>query len=149
MRMIDVFTMMARGEIKQGTVLVLGEVDGIKIEYIYDEKRCGFYDEYDRLEGYYDIHEKFLNREIKLIPPKEKKYLVKLHIRGLLTIRNYLNYYNDGIKQWIELGNDLEQGFYQTCFTKNELQSIKLVRKFLEDMEGKYELIEVEENEID
>ncbi|MCJ0598034.1 hypothetical protein MMJ46_12365, partial [Enterococcus cecorum] len=112
---------------------------------------CSFVNE----EGYSDtfledeemITQPFLNLEVELIPPKEKKYLVKLHIKGLLNIRNYLNYYNDGIKQWIELGNDLVQGFYQTCFTKQELQSIKLVREFLEDMQGKYELIEVEDNE--
>ena len=66
----------------------------------------------------------------------------------MLNIRNYLNYYNDGIKQWIELGNGLVQGFYQTRFTKQEMQDIKLVREFLEDMEGKYELIEVEDDAV-
>lgn len=145
MRLIDVFTMMARGEIKQGTVLVLGEVDGIKIEYIYDETRCGFYDEYDRLEHYYDIHEKFLNREIKLIPPKEKKYLVKFNMRGWIDRFRYLNYYEKN--ESIEMNTKSCNEFAKTHFTKSELQSIQLVREFLEDMEGKYELIEVKEDE--
>ncbi|MDZ5548239.1 hypothetical protein [Enterococcus cecorum] len=41
------------------------------------------------------------------------------------------------------------QRFYQTRFTKQEMQDIQLVREFLEDMQGKFELIEVEDNEND
>ena len=148
MKMIDVLNMVAKGEIKDKTILDVYDHTGDIYTYTFDEEFKAFYDEYDNeMAGDFEISNKFLNYEVELIPPKEKKYLVKLHIKGLLNIRNYLNYYNDGIKQWIELGNDLVQGFYQTCFTKQELQSIKLVREFLEDMQGKYELIEVEDNE--
>ncbi len=151
MKMIEVFDLMANGEIKEGTKLVIGGNVYSYIDTYTDDSGCSFVNE----EGYSDtfledeemITQPFLNLEVELIPPKEKKYLVKLHIKGLLNIRNYLNYYNDGIKQWIELGNDLVQGFYQTRFTKQEMQDIQPVREFLEDMEGKYELIEVEENE--
>lgn len=149
MKMIDVLNMMAKGEIKEGTKLVIGGNVYSYIDTYTDDSGCSFVNE----EGYSDtfledeekITQPFLNLEVELIPPKEKKYLVKLHIKGLLNIRNYLNYYNDGIKQWIEIGNNLVQGFYQTRFTKQEMQDIKLVREFLEDMEGKYQLIEVEE----
>lgn len=138
MKLIDVLNMVAEGKIKEGTKLILNDDlfifnGGVFGSGLYYLENCMFLKEED------------LNQEVELILPKEKKYLVKLHIKGLLNIRNYLNYYNDGIKQWIELGNDLVQGFYQIHFTKQEMQDIKLVREFLEDMEGKYELIEVEE----
>ena len=144
--MIDVFIRLANDEIKDQTILDVYDHTGDIYTYTFDEEFKAFYDEYDNeMAGDFEISNKFLNYEVELIPPKEKKYLVKLHIKGLLNIRNYLNYYNDGIKQWIELGNNLVQGFYQTRFTKQEMQDIQLVREFLEDMEGKYELIEVEE----
>ena len=146
MKMIEVLNMMAKGEIKDKMILDVYDHTGDIYTYTFDEEFKAFYDEYDNeMAGDFEISNKFLNYEVELIPPKEKKYLVKLHIKGLLNIRNYLNYYNDGIKQWIELGNNLVQGFYQTRFTKQEMQDIQLVREFLEDMEGKYELIEVEE----
>ena len=149
MIMIDVLNKLAKGEIKDKTILDVYDHTGDIYTYTFDEEFKAFYDEYDNeMAGDFEISNKFLNYEVELIPPKEKKYLVKLHIKGLLNIRNYLNYYNDGIKQWIELGNNLVQGFYQTRFTKQEMQDIQLVREFLEDMEGKYELIEVAENEI-
>lgn len=146
MKMIEVLNMMAEGNLKEGTILKFVDSCNETVSYIYDEEMNAFYDEaqYD-LGSEGEICGPFLNKKVELIPPKEKKYLVKLHIKGLLNIRNYLNYYNDGIKQWIEIGNNLVQGFYQTRFTKQEMQDIKLVREFLEDMEGKYELIEVEE----
>lgn len=150
MIMIDVLNKLAKGEIKDKTILDVYDHTGDIYTYTFDEEFKAFYDEYDNeMAGDFEISNKFLNYEVELIPPKEKKYLVKLHIKGLLNIRNYLNYYNDGIKQWIELGNNLVRGFYQTRFTKQEMQDIQLVREFLEDMEGKYELIEVEDNEID
>ena len=138
MRIIDVLNMVAEGKIKEGTKLILNDDlfifnGGVFGSGLYYLENCMFLKEED------------LNREVELIPPKEKKYLVKLHIRGLLTIRNYLNYYNDSIKQWVELSDSSGEGFYQTRFTKQEMQDIQLVRKFLEDMEGKYELIEAEE----
>lgn len=146
MIMIDVLNKLAKGEIKDKTILDVYDHTGDIYTYTFDEEFKAFYDEYDNeMAGDFEISNEFLNYEVDLIPPKEKKYLVKLHIKGLLNIRNYLNYYNDGIKQWIEIGNNLVQGFYQTRFTKQELQDIQLVREFLEDMEGKYELIEVEE----
>ena len=146
MKMIEVLQKVANDEIKDQTILDVYDHTGDIYTYTFDEEFKAFYDEYDNeMAGDFEISNKFLNYEVELIPPKEKKYLVKLHIKGLLNIRNYLNYYNDGIKQWIELGNNLVQGFYQTRFTKQEMQSIQLVREFLEDMEGKYELIEVEE----
>lgn len=148
MKMIEVLQLISEGKIKDQTTLVIYNPIDKLYTYTFNGKFKAFYSNTkygEELSYYFKLNDKFLNFEVELIPPKEKKYLVKLHIKGLLNIRNYLNYYNDGIKQWIELGNDLVQGFYQIHFTKQEMQDIKLVREFLEDMQGKYELIEVEE----
>ena len=142
MKIIDVLIKLANGDVEKGTKLRLEECS-------FNFGGDSFTNEQFPLGNSIFLSTRFLNEEVELIPPKEKKYLVKLHIKGLLNIRNYLNYYNDGIKQWIELGNDLVQGFYQTRFTKQEMQDIQPVREFLEDMEGKYELIEVKDNEDD
>lgn len=150
MKMIDVLNLMAQGKIKQGTKLEIGN----KI-YTYTEeivrRECYFIDitndEIELLEDAEIITEKFLNLEVELIPPKPKKYLIKLNVRGLYPPHNYVNYYNSGIKQWIEFRTKSETAHYQTHFTEKELQSIKLLREFLEDMKGRYELVEVIEDE--
>ena len=85
----------------------------------------------------------FLNFEIDLIPPEEKKYWIKFNMRGLMDGREYLNLdYDKRGYECIHLNSKYETSSIQTRFTKSELQSIKAVREFLEDMEGKYELIE-------
>lgn len=149
MKMIEVFDLMAKKEIKHETLLIVYS-ESVGYVYKYDKLyRTFLNDDSKRMEEDFVFGDDFLNFDVKLIPPKEKKYLIKLNVRGLLTIRNYLNYYNDGIKQWNELGSKSGGGFYQTCFTKQEMQDIKLVREFLDDMQGKFELIEAEDNEID
>ncbi len=100
-----------------------------------------------KLGGYLKISGDFLNYEVELIPPKEKKYLVKFNMRGLRNGREYLNY--DERDEHVNLNDKCGTYSIQTEFTEDELQSIKPVREFLKDMKGKYELIEVEENEID
>ena len=150
MKMIDVLNMMAKGEIKEGSKLKIGGNTYSYIDtYTDDDGYCSFVNE----EGYSDtfledeemITQHFLNLEVKLIQPK--KYLVKLNIRWLPQPFEYLNYFELGKCVMIdrETGNES----YKTQFTKQELQSIQPVRDFLEDMEGKYELIEVKENEGD
>lgn len=57
----------------------------------------------------------------------------------------YLNY--DKSINYVFIYSKAETITYKTQFTKSELQSIQPVREFLEDMEGKYELIEVDDNE--
>ena len=82
-----------------------------------------------------------------MIPHKEKKYLIKINIKGLireLTVVNYQRLIGE-----IVLGSPGDTNFVQTSFTKSEMQSIEPIREFLADMKGNYELIEVEDNEID
>lgn len=147
MKMIDVLNMTAKGEIKEGTKLVIGGNVYSYIDTYTDDSGCSFVNE----EGYSDtfledeekITQPFLNLEVELIPPKEKKYLVKFNMRGLKENEIYLNYQTKN--DYVVLCTTKQSLVYKTKFTKDELQSIQPVREFLEDMEGKYELIEVEE----
>ena len=150
MKMIDVLCKLANGEIKEGTKLIIG---GYMFDYVkrwLSETSVSYRFEYGKgktLEDYYDIDINFLNKEVGLIPPEEKKYLVKFNMRGWKEHFRYLNYYkkNDSI----EINSKRCTDSAKTHFTKDELQSIQPVREFLEDMQGKFELVEVEDNEID
>lgn len=146
MKMIDVLNMMSKNEIKEGTKLIIGgyTFDYVKRWLSETSVSCRFeYEKGKTLEDYYDIDLNFLNKEVELIPPEEKKYLVKFNMRGWKEHFRYLNYYkkNDSI----EINSKRCTDSAKTHFTKDELQYIQPVREFLEDMEGKYELVEVED----
>lgn len=135
MELINVLILMAEGKIKEGTKL---EFDGYEYEFSEDHFEN---DRGDWLEDVHEISASFLNLEVELISPK-KKYLIKLTIRGLNDENTYLN--RNRKKNIIFLSDNFEGQYSQTKFTKQEMQDIQLIREFLEDMEGKYELIEVE-----
>ena len=148
MKMIDVFIRLANDEIKDQTILDVYDHTGDIYTYTFDEEFKAFYDEYDNeMAGDFEISNKFLNYEVELITPKEKKYLVEINLRGLMNGREYLNY----IKKYecVNIANKKQTLSNKTQFTEQELQSIQPVKEFLEDMKGKFELIEVEDNEID
>ena len=153
MKMIDVFNLMAEGKIEAGTKLVIGGNVYSYIDTYTDDSGCSFVNE----EGYSDtfledeemITQPFLNLEVELIPPKEKKYLVKFNMHGLKGHFRYLNYYKTNDSDSIQINTKSCTELAKTHFTKDELQSIQLVKEFLDDMQGKIELIEVEDNEID
>lgn len=148
MKMIDVLNMMAEGNLKEGTILKFVDSCNETVSYIYDEEMNAFYDEaqYD-LGSEGEICGPFLNKKVELIPPKEKKYLVKFNMRGLKENYRYLNYIESD--ECAHINDKRCTTIDKTKFTKDELQSIQPVKEFLDDMEGKYELIEVAENEID
>lgn len=149
MKMIEVLIKLANGEIKDQTTLKIYDPHALHT-YTFEGKYNSFYSntKYRReLGGYFKISGDFLNYEVELIPPKPKKYLVKLNIRGLLEHFAYLNYCENSGR--VNLHDKDDYGIYKTQFTKQEMQDIQLVREFLEDMQGKYELIEVEDNEND
>lgn len=150
--MIEVLNMMAEGEIKEGSKLKIGGNTYSYIDtYTDDDGYCSFVNE----EGYSDtfledeemITQHFLNLEVEMIPPKEKKYLVKFNMRGLKENYRYLNYIESD--ECAHINDKRCTTIDKTHFTKSELQSIRSVREFLEDMQGKFKLIEVEDNEID
>ena len=142
MRMIDVLNMMAKGEIKEGTILTINDRE-IYRRYKYIGN-C-FLNDYNSPLNIYG--ESDLNSEVELIPPKEKKYLIKVNIQGLHEDFAYLNYGWFG--SCVTLNSRVGTKSTITHFTKDELQSIQPVREFIESMKDKYELIEVEENEND
>lgn len=146
MKLIDVFNMMAEGKIKKDTRLIIITPAGEEYRYQYaidiHKGYCFFIDDYDRGIGYrLDTTAGMLQYEARLIEQKEKKYLVKLNIRGLRNGREYLNYDKRG--GHVNLNDKCETSSIQARFTKKELQDVQQVREFLEDMKGKYELIEI------
>ena len=147
MKMIDVFDLMAKKEIKHETLLIVYS-ESVGYVYKYDKLYQTFLnDDSKRMEEDFVFGDDFLNFDVKLIPPKEKKYLVKFNMRGLKENEIYLNYQTEN--DYVFIHNSRQSKVCKTIFTKSELQSIQLVREFLKDMEGKFELIEVEDNEID
>ena len=142
MKMIDVLIKLANGEIKDQTTLKIHD-HHVLHTYTFEGKYNSFYSntKYRReLGGYFKIGGDFLNYEVELIPPKEKRYLVKFNMRGLRNGMNYLNYNQD--TGHVSIFDKSEWSPVQTKFTEKEMQDIQLVREFLKDMEGKYELIE-------
>lgn len=152
MKMIDVLQKLANGEIKDQTTLKIHDPVDTLYTYTFNGKYKSFYSntEYSReLGNYFKINDNFLNREVelippKVIPPKEKKYLIKVNIQGFHEDFSYLNYFEE--KNQITIYEKDTYGIYKTQFTEKEMQSIKPIHEFLEDMQGKYELIEVKEN---
>ncbi|CAI3331950.1 hypothetical protein CIRMBP1205_00848 [Enterococcus cecorum] len=146
MKMIEVLNMVAKGEIKDQTILEIYQPIDKLCTYTFNGKFKAFYSntKYSvELSCHFKLNDDFLNFDVKLIPPKEKKYLIKFNMRGLDNECKYLNYSNS--RKSVILNVKISNRAFQTRFTKSELQSIQLVREFLEDMEGKFELIEVEE----
>ncbi|WP_171379267.1 hypothetical protein [Enterococcus cecorum] len=140
MKIIEILQKVANGEIEKGTKLWLEECS-----FNFDGDR--FTNEQHPFGNSIFLSTRFLNKEVELIEPKPKKYMIKLNVRGLYPQHNYVNYYNSGIKQWIEFRTKSESAHYQTEFTEDELQYIKPVKEFLDDMQGKYKLVEVTEDE--
>lgn len=153
MKMIDVYMKMTNFEIELGTKLIIGDYTFVYVKRWLSEKSVSyrFEDMKEKmLEDYYDIDLDFLNKEVELIPPKPKKYLIKLNVKWLKSSFSHVNYVNRGTDQYVLIGDDenlVRSDFscYQTQFTEKELQSIKPVKEFLDDMQGKYELVEVDE----
>ncbi|WP_248621571.1 hypothetical protein [Enterococcus cecorum] len=146
MKMIDVLIKLAKGEIKDKMILDVYDHTGDIYTYTFDEKFKAFYDEYDEeMANDFEISNKFLNYNVELMQPKPKKYLVKFNMRGLKENYRYLNYIK--MDEFVHINDNRCITYVKNRFTKDELKSIQPVREFLKDMKGKYELIEVEDNE--
>ena len=130
MIMIDVLNMMAKGEIKEGAKLKIGgEVYSYIDTYTDYSGCCSFVNE----EGYTDtfledeemITQSFLNLEVELIPPKEKKYYLRLAEDDELSYINLNKYASYGIA-----GKNEYVG-YKTKFAQEEIDENMLL-KFIE-----------------
>lgn len=143
MKLIDVFVKQASKEIKEGTILRVPDegLFGKKSVFEFEFYGGSFSNEEGlSLEDLYPLDTDFLNSEVELIPQEEKEYLIKVNVRGLAASCEYLNYLKP-VKGIVLSGRSQGNG-YKTRFTKKEMQDIKQVREFLQDMEGKYQLIE-------
>ena len=145
MKMIEVLDLMAKKEIKHETQLIV-YYESVGYVYKYHKLyRTFLNDDSKRVEEDFVFGDDFLNFDVKLIPPKEKKYLIKFNMRGMDEKESYLKFYT--LLNVVSLNVATQTRYAKSYFTKEEMQSIKPVKEFLEDMEGKYELIEMEDNE--
>lgn len=151
MKMIEVLQLISEGKIKDQTTLEIYDPIDKLYTYTFNGKFKAFYSNTkysEELSCYFKLNDKFLNFEVELIPPK--KYLIKLNVKWLKSSLSHVNYVNRGTDQYVLIGDgenlgSTDSGCYQTQFTEKELQSIQPVKEFLDDIQGKFELIEVEE----
>lgn len=149
MKMIDVLGKLANGEIKDKSTLLV-ESGEETFEYVYYERHQVFRGRCcSTLEDDFGIDKNFLNLEVELVEPKEKKYLIVLKARGVRHVYNYVHYCRDEYLQWIEFGGtefdgECEGISRKVVFTKKEMQEIDLLKMFLEDMGGTLELVEAD-----
>ncbi|CAI3336605.1 hypothetical protein CIRMBP1307_00328 [Enterococcus cecorum] len=147
MKMIEVLQKVANGEIKDQTTLKIYDTH-VFHTYTFEGKYNSFYSntKYRReLGGYFKISGDFLNYDAELIPPKPKKYRVRFKLLGSSKKGSFLSL--EKCPYGVFLSIQEGTGDIKTQFTKSELQSIKPVKEFLDDMQGKFELIEVEDDE--
>lgn len=137
--MIDVLNMMAKGEIKEGTKLITDD-DLDDYAYRYSEVYQTFMDRYmNRIEDDFFLDEDFLNIEVELIPPKPKKYYLRL------DEDDKFSYINKKVRFSYELASKSGCTDYKTKFTQEEIDESMLL-KFIEQHGVKEE---VNDNAID
>lgn len=131
MKMIDVLIKLANGEIKDQTILKIYDHAGTLYPYTFEERYNSFYSnaKYRReLGGYFKISGDFLNYEVELIPPKPKKYQLKLYEDddfSYVTRSSYDSSFNYDISDKNEICE------FITKFTQEEIDNEKLL-KFVE-----------------
>lgn len=144
MKMIDVLVKQANKEINDGAILKVFDEEFFRNKPVNEfefYKGYFYHKEGLTLEEWYSFDTNFLNTEVELIPQEEKEYLIRVNVRGLAVSFEYLNYFKPA--EGVVLSGGSQGGSYKTHFTEKEMQEIKPVREFLEDMKGKYQLIEV------
>lgn len=134
MKMIEVLQRVANGEIEKGTKFILGAN-----LYVFNGDRFkagNFY-----LDGRIFLNARALNQEVELIPPKEKKYYLRLDEYNNLS---YINYNKDDYFYFM-IASKYETLKSQSKFTQEEIDNDVLL-KFIEKHGIKEE---VEDDEID
>ena len=126
MKMIEVFIKLVNDEIKDQTILKIYDHTGDLHRYTFDGKFKAFYDESDdELGGDFEISNKFLNYDVELIPPKPKKYYLKLDEDDSFSYINLTMY------AAYEAATKDEFFGYKTKFTQEEIDESMLL-KFIE-----------------
>lgn len=125
MKLIDVLQKLSKGEIKNGTILTIksdNARDFKRYEYV---DNC-FLDDYHFPINIYDEND--LNREVTIIEPKPKKYLLKLYIGDAMSYVTRSCY--DGDFNY-DLGSKCEFSKFKKKFTQEEIDNDKFL-KFIE-----------------
>lgn len=128
-KIIDVLIKLANGEIKDQTTLKIHDPVNTLYTYTFNEKYKSFYSntEYSReLGNYFKINDNFLNREVELIPPKPKKYYLRLDENNNLS---YINYNKE--EYYFMIASEYETPKSQSKFTQEEIDNDVLL-KFIE-----------------
>lgn len=129
MKMIDVLNMMKEGRIKEGTKLKIGYKIYSYIKDYTENENCSFVNqEDDRTELLEDnelITTDFLNLDVELIKPKEKKYYLRLDEDDSFSYINLTMY------AAYEAATKDEFFGYKTKFTQEEIDNDKFL-KFIE-----------------
>lgn len=115
MKLIDVFNMMAEGEIKDGTILDINDGEKYR-QYKYIGDR--FLDDYNLPLNIYG--EKDLNSEVIFVVPKPKKYHLKLYKNDNLSYITRSSYESDFN---YDLSDKSEIGEFITKFTQDEIDN--------------------------
>lgn len=126
MKMIEVLNMMAKGEIKEGSILkIVNEYDEL-YRYEYHKLYRGFKSVVgDGIEDDFEIDKYFLNIEVELIEPEPKKYYLRLYKNDSFS------YINKNVYFSYEVANKSEHTNYKTKFTQEEIDESMLL-KFIE-----------------
>lgn len=151
MKMIDVLNLVAEGKIEEGTKLIVSD-DFEEFEYTYRKIYRTLVDEdLDELDARFNIDEDFLNWEVRLEQPSERKYYIKLpHLEFYVGFAKNKNnekeifpYIKDNptIEALIQVG--IEKGLeFKTEFTEKdfeemeELQPYKPFKELVKDDEN-------------
>ena len=140
MKVIDVLIKLANDEIKDGTELEVHDSIGRILKYTFYEKLKAFRDKrFDGMDRVFSINNSFLNLEVELIPPKPKKYYLRLDKDDICS------YINKNVYFSYEVANKSEHNNYKTKFTQEEIDG-SIFLKFVEQHGIKEE---VEDNEAD
>lgn len=134
MKMIEVLDLMAKGEIEEGSILkIVNEYDEL-YRYEYHKLFLGFKSVVgDGIEGDFEIDKDFLNIDVELIPPKPKKYYLRL------DKDDNFSYINKNVYFSYEVANKSEHTNYKTKFTQDEIDESVLL-KFIEQYGVKEEV---------
>ena len=125
--MIDVIVKLANGEIEDQTVLKIYDPMGKVNTYTFDGETKRFYNGYNLELYFFKLDDRFLNFDVKLIPPRPKKYYLRLNKDNDLS---YVNW--DGRSSY-EFAMKEDFFGYQTKFTQEEIDDnefLKFVEKY-------------------
>ncbi|WP_171301350.1 hypothetical protein [Enterococcus cecorum] len=125
MKMIEVFDLMAKKEIKHETQLII-HYDSVCSSFRYHKLYQTFLnDNYERMEEEFIFGDDFLNFEVELIPPKPKKYYLRL------DKDDNCSYINKNVYFSYEVANKSEHNNCKTKFTQEEIDG-SIFLKFIE-----------------